>query len=54
MAADKDRDPPMSFRASKIVREQIKKLEAKMGENKSRVIVRAVAELYARIFPEKK
>jgi len=54
MAADKDRDPPMSFRASKMVREQVKQLERKLGENKSRVIVRAIAEFYARIFPEKK
>jgi len=54
MAADKKQDPPMSFRASKIVREQVKKLEQKLGENKSRVIVRAIAEFYARIFADKK
>jgi len=51
MATDKEN--PETFRASRHVRKLLAELVKKYGENKSRIICRAIEELHRKIFEPK-
>jgi hypothetical protein len=48
MAKEKDKDPVLSLRVSPVVMEQLEALQKKTGENRSRCVVRAIAEAHAK------
>ena len=48
MAKEKEKDPVLSMRVAPVVMEQLEALQKKLGENRSRCVVRAIAEAHAK------
>lgn len=45
---EKEQDPVLSLRVAPVVMQQLEALQKKLGENRSRCVVRAIAEAHAK------